>query len=49
MGEQGPFLYGTEPGWEEKGKGCGQKTEKGVENFKFELAPQAIKKIDLAR
>lgn len=49
MGEQGPFSYGTEPAWEEKGKGCGQKTEKGEENFKFELALQAIKKIDLAR
>lgn len=32
-----------------KRKVCGQMTEKGEENFKFELAFQAMKKINLTR
>lgn len=35
MGEQEPSSYGTEPAWEEKGNGLGQKMKKRGEDFKF--------------
>lgn len=49
MGEQGPSSYGIESSWEKKGMGCGQWTEEGERDSKFDPAYQIIVKIDLPR